>query len=160
MDSKLKINGRLLASLFVLGMTLAPLPQLAVTADAATKTVKNTKKTTAAKNSNSFETPDFAFPQTVGKNARTALDNAFKTNNGTRAIQAAIQLCISDTQISGDSCAKAVATLDEVADRFGAPYNALAYMLEARLYSDIYSTQMYVFNSPQTAGNSRARECV
>lgn len=147
MDSKLKINGRLLASLFVLGMTLAPLPQLAVTADAATKTVKNTKKTTAAKNSNSFETPDFAFPQTVGKNARTALDNAFKTNNGTRAIQAAIQLCISDTQISGDSCAKAVATLDEVADRFGAPYNALAYMLEARLYSDIYSTQMYVFNS-------------
>lgn len=113
-----------------------------------TYAAKPSKKTTArgAKVSNTFATPDFAFPQTVEKNASAEFGKAMAQGDGQTALRAAIQLDVATGLVSADTYAASLARFDSVARTMPAPYAALARLLEARLYCDIYNSQSWVFN--------------
>lgn len=124
-------TGRWLASLFVLSGLL--LTGLTFTARGAVK--------------NSFATPDFAFPQTVGKNASLSYEKAVSASDWLTALRAAIQLDVAASQVSADSYAASLARFDSIASVAPTPYAQLALLLEARLYCDIYNSRRSLFNN-------------
>ena len=91
--------------------------------------------------------PDFAFPKKVSADARKQLYKAMSDKNGAVAIQALMQVVIADNLISQENAGKGAALIDSVAERLAEPYSSLAYLLEARLYRDIYSANSYRYNS-------------
>ena len=100
----------------------------------------------AEKSDNNFSTPDFAFPKEVAKNARLELKKALKEGNGPVALQALIQTVIAENLVSNSNAAAGAKLIDSVANVLDAPYSSLAYVLEARLYSDIYRSNSWVYN--------------
>ena len=105
-----------------------------------------TKKETKAVE-NTFKTPDFAFPETVGNNADVALKEAQASGNDVMALKAAIQLVVSRNLISQDNYKEGITLFSDLAGKLKAPYSQLAMMLEAQLYSSIYETTPWVFNN-------------
>ncbi|MDE5869855.1 MAG: hypothetical protein K2H18_06450, partial [Muribaculaceae bacterium] len=100
----------------------------------------------AKKNTNSFASPDFAFPKKVAANARPELDKALKQGNGPDALKALIQVVVAENLVSSGNAAAGVRLIDSVANNLPVPYSSLAYLLEARLYKDIYSAKPYIYN--------------
>lgn len=98
---------------------------------------------------NTFIAPDFAFPQTVEKNAREVFRKAMSRRDGQEALQAAIQISVASTLVSNDSYPKAIAALDSVARLCPMPYSNLACLCEARLYKEIYNADRYVYDQRQ-----------
>lgn len=96
---------------------------------------------------NTFKTPDFAFPETVGNNADVALKEALASGNDVMALKAAIQLVVSRNLISKDNYKESITLFSDLAGKLKAPYSQLATMLEAQLYSSIYETTPGVFNN-------------
>ncbi|MDE6027200.1 MAG: hypothetical protein K2G23_03960 [Muribaculaceae bacterium] len=101
----------------------------------------------AKKNVSGFAEPDFAFPKTVTKDARAELDKALRADDPGVALQALIQIVIADNLVSSDNAAQGGQLIDSVAVRLPDPYSGLAYLLEARLYRDIYSANSYLYNN-------------
>ncbi len=100
----------------------------------------------ASDSNNTFSTPDFAFPETVGDNAKTELDKALKTGDNLTALKAAIQLSISKVLVSNDNYKEELNIFSDLAERLPSPYNQLALLLEAQVYKDIYSSDSWKFN--------------
>lgn len=96
---------------------------------------------------NTFATPDFAFPQTVSDNAEKEFDTAVSHGDGVKALQAAIQLSVASSLVSQDSVDQSLDRFRKIADTMRAPYDKLALILEANLYSEIYSDNSWHFNS-------------
>lgn len=106
---------------------------------------------------NSFASPDFAFPKTVEANAKPELKKALKNGDGPMALQALIQTVIAENLISDDNAQKGAQLIDSVANLLDAPYSSLAYLLEARLYMEIYSSSQWLYNDRSLpAGNAPA----
>lgn len=96
---------------------------------------------------NSFANPDFAFPKTVEANARPELKKALKNGDGPVALQALIQTVIAENLVSDDNAQKGAQLIDSVANLLDAPYSSLAYLLEARLYTEIYNSSRWLYNN-------------
>lgn len=101
----------------------------------------------AKKSVNTFNSPDFAFPKKVAANARPELAKALNNGKGDDALKALIQIVISENLISADNAGEGAVLIDSVAGKLSSPYSSLAYMLEARLYRDIYSVKPYIYNN-------------
>lgn len=108
----------------------------------ATKTTKSQKKVTE----NSFQTPDFAFPQTVESNAAVALESALKSGDNAKALRAAIQITISKDLVSRDNYKDGLKLFNRLEKELKAPYSSVAYLLEAGLYKDIYNANSWQYN--------------
>lgn len=109
------------------------------------------KKTTGkakAKASASME-PDFAFPQTVEKNAGIQLENALKKYDYPGVIKASISMNVASGLISSETYAASLSRYDSLAKVLPSPWSNLALLLEARLYSDIYLSKPWIFNNRQ-----------
>lgn len=91
--------------------------------------------------------PDFAFPQTVSKEASAQFDKALKERDGREALISAIRIDIADALVSSSSFLKSAERFDSVASIMTSPWNALAYLLEAKMYSQLYRTAPWKFNS-------------
>lgn len=113
------------------------------------------------KSDNTFEAPDFAFPKTVAANAAPELKKALRNNDGPLALQALIQTVIADNLISSDNAGRGARLIDSVAEKLPSPYSGLAYLLEARLYREVYNENQYVYNNrslPSTPGPEDVNE--
>lgn len=131
-----------MASLFCMAvmMALPPAPAL------ATPVASSAKQSKTNKIKNLFSAPDFAFPKTVEKNAREKFVTALAQGDGLNALRAAIQLDIASNLVSTDRYAESLARFDTLANKLDAPWSNLSLLLEARLYRDIYVSDLWNFN--------------
>ena len=104
-------------------------------------------KTKMTKQQNTFETPDFAFPQTVSDNAEHKLSQALEKGESVEALRAAMQMTIARDLVSNDNYKKGIELFDSLSKKLPAPYSQLAALLEARLYADIYNSSRWTYNN-------------
>ena len=95
---------------------------------------------------NTFAKPDFAFPETVEKNALPRLEKALAGGDGEQALRAAIQLTIARDLVSSENYRQGLEIFSDLASRTGAPWRQLAMLLEARLYGDIYGSNRFMYD--------------
>lgn len=88
----------------------------------------------ASKRGSVFETPDFAFPQTVEKNANAVLEKALKNEDGNLALRAAIQISAARNLVSEAGYVRNAELFDSLSGVLKAPYSSLALLLEAQVY--------------------------
>ncbi|MDE7402551.1 MAG: hypothetical protein K2M87_03965, partial [Muribaculaceae bacterium] len=93
-----------------------------------------------------FDSPDFAFPKSVSKNAAGVYKKALKSGDAAVAIKAAIELDIADALVSESAFSANAARFAELSNMLPVGYSAIGYILEARLYSDLYSANSYKFD--------------
>ncbi len=135
------------AFLFLSAAGLAPMSAAeAFAAPKKTATAPKTTKKVTNKMISSFDNPDFAYPETVEKDANEQLALALKNGNGTNAIKAAIQVIAARNEVNADSFKQNVALLDTLSTQLAQPYAALAALLEANLYNGMYLASPWVFN--------------
>lgn len=90
--------------------------------------------------------PDFAFPETVSKEAANRLDEALVKGDGEGALSSALNLTLARNEISSSSFVENVRMLDSIAGVLPAPYSSIAYLLEANLYRALYESDRWKFN--------------
>lgn len=95
---------------------------------------------------NTFAKPDFAFPETVEKNALPRLEKALAGGDGEQALRAAIQLTIARDLVSSENYRQGLELFSDLASRTGAPWRQIAMLLEARLYGDIYGSNRFMYD--------------
>ncbi len=135
--------GRMSAFLFFIMITI-----LATEAGAVRK--RNTGSMTGKETKmveNTFRTPDFAFPETVGNNAETALKKAFSDGDDVKALKAAIQLVISRNLVSKENYKEGIGLFSELSEKLKAPCSQLSKLLEAQVYSSVYNSTPWAFNN-------------
>lgn len=110
-------------------------------------------KTTGKKNNqgktmkNTFAVPDFAYPETVMKNARAEYAKALKAGDGQRALQGAIQLSVASGLVNSEGNVNDnIARFDTLANTLPAPWNAMSLIVQAQLYNSIYQSNQWDFN--------------
>lgn len=91
--------------------------------------------------------PDFAFPRDVEASSRKQLEDALKSNDPQKALRAFMNLSIAESLISEENLPEIISQLDSLALQFESPYNALAYLLEAQIYYDIYLYDRWTYDS-------------
>lgn len=91
------------------------------------------KRTTATYN---FSTQDFAYPQTVEKNASAAMKSALKSGDHITTLQAAIQIAASRNLVSYQNSERNETLFDSLSNVLPAPYSSLALLLEAKCTDD------------------------
>lgn len=143
--------GRMSALLFLamatmLSAVMYAAPQKKVPSSGKVKTEKR-GKTKMTKQQNTFETPDFAFPQTVSDNAEHKLSQALEKGESVEALRAAMQMTIARDLVSNDNYKKGIELFDSLSKKLPAPYSQLAALLEARLYADIYNSSRWTYNN-------------
>lgn len=95
----------------------------------------------------SMNQPDFAFPKTVQSDAREQLKTALADGRPLEALSAYINLFVASGLISADSEYPLLKEQDSVAVSLPAPYNALGYLLEASVYSEIYQRDQWTYSN-------------
>ncbi len=90
--------------------------------------------------------PDFAFPETVEKNARPLFEKALAEKNGVEALKYSIQLIVAGNLVSQSGFLKNVEMLDSAAEVMPQPYSSLFVLLEANLYRQLYDSDRWIFN--------------
>lgn len=96
---------------------------------------------------NTFQNPDFAFPQTVQANAEAALKKAVASDNAPTAITALLQISTAKTKIDRGSLAEAIALADSTAALFkNSEYAPVFDLLTARLYYRYYRNNSWTFD--------------
>lgn len=101
----------------------------------------------AAKPSDPYAKPDFAFPAKVSANAKEMFDKALATDNGPLALRALMNLSVSLTDIDADSasvvlgnCRKAEKLLSSPSDK------ALVDLLTAKIYYSLYRHDRWTYD--------------
>lgn len=112
--------------LFASGGALAATPK---------KSSKSMSKKTERPKPNTFESPDFAFPETVIANAEKVLRSS---SSDTEVVSAVVQLVIAESIRSSDSASRYVAMVDSVAQARGGVTGAVLYSLEAQIMNQIH----------------------
>lgn len=97
------------------------------------------------KRSNTFATPDFAYPETVERNAMAAFDKASASGDNVDMMRAAIQVTLAKSMVDKSTSKANIAWLDSLAGVSPAPWGSLYYILEARYYNELYSGNSYVY---------------
>lgn len=120
------------------GATNLP-PAKAVAAAKSSKNKKMEKKST-------FENPDFAFPETVEKEAAPKLKEALEKKDGVTALKAAMQLIVARNMVSNSSFNENIAMLDTLGSELPQPYPALCRLLQANLYRDMYQEDSWTYS--------------
>lgn len=91
-----------------------------------------------AKIGNNFRTPDFAYPETVIKNADRVLHQSLERREWVDVVKALIQQAIAVDVKSHSALQKVCVRIDSCAQIAPVPYSSLLYSLEAELYNKIY----------------------
>lgn len=100
-------------------------------------------KTTAA--------PDFAYPDKVASTALRDLNAALKSGDGEASVNALVRFGLAKTAISSDSLPVVLKRIEKVAaESDAAAVKAMLNLLEAKIYTEIYSSNSYVINRRST----------
>ncbi|MDE7466511.1 MAG: hypothetical protein K2M59_08835 [Muribaculaceae bacterium] len=89
---------------------------------------------------------DFAYPAEVEKTARLQLTRALKSGDDISALQATIRLTMARNMVNQDKALEGIELLDSLGHTLHHPYSNLALLLEARLYTDMYQANPWVYN--------------
>ncbi|MDE6382251.1 MAG: hypothetical protein K2L57_05215, partial [Muribaculaceae bacterium] len=138
------IKGGIRSSFFCIVAVIATL--LFLTAGLEMSAAVRPKTAAVKKTQNSFAAPDFAFPQTVAKNAGVEYRRALRSGDARSALKAAIQLDVADAVVSTDNYKKSVNRFDSLSNVLAFPYDRIAMLLEARVYADMWSFRRWVYN--------------
>lgn len=93
------------------------------------------------------KTPDFAFPETVERDATPIWKAGIKEKDGKKALTGALQLIVARNQVSAREALPAnIAMLDSAARVLPAPYGQLASLLEANLYAAVYRQNRWTYD--------------
>ncbi|MDE5814646.1 MAG: hypothetical protein K2H72_10215, partial [Muribaculaceae bacterium] len=113
--------------------------------DASARTVRNARTT---KNSQTvMKGPDFAYPQTVAKNASSALETAIAHGDWPAAVEATIQMVTADNLISHDNAMKGIAKIDSIVGIAPTSWSPAFQLIKADIYNSIYSSIRWKANS-------------
>lgn len=96
--------------------------------------------------SRSSSYPDFAYPKSVAKEARKTLNESLQHHQDVQALRSLMDLVLADGLISRDSTIAKLPLVDSIAESLDAPYSAIGYLLEAEIYSQIYSANRNLYN--------------
>jgi len=129
----------LIISLLAPSVGFASQSSVSVVRNNSSKKVKKTKMQT----SSTFENPNFAFPETVGKDAMPQLEKAMAEKDGLAALKAAMQVIVSRNMISMSAFPENVNMLDSMSKVLPQPYASLCSLLEANLYSQLYASDRW-----------------
>ena len=94
-----------------------------------------------------FEMPDFAFPETVERDAEKHLGDFLRSDDGCGALRAAMQIIVARNMVSPEAFNRNIALLDSLAGELKGPYSGLALLLEANMYKDLYSSNAWTYNN-------------
>lgn len=101
----------------------------------------------AAKPSDPYAKPDFAFPAKVSANAKEMLDKALATDNGQLALRALMNLSVSLTEIDADSASVVIADCRRAEKSLSAPSDkALVNLLTAKIYYSLYQHNRWTYD--------------
>lgn len=112
----------------------------------APKKAKTSGKTMKNSIPNTFEQPDFAFPETVSANASVAFDKAMKGGDYTRALVALMQLTASQTSIDAARRQECIERIDSVARIMPEPYRSVGLLMEASSYRTAYDRERWQYD--------------
>jgi hypothetical protein len=101
----------------------------------------------STKASTTKDSPDFAFPETVAINADTELNKALSNKNYLLAVKALIQSVIANDKASSENAPTQICKIDSIANILPRPYSSITFLLEAELYTDIYSANRWIYNN-------------
>lgn len=93
-----------------------------------------------------FENPDFAFPVDVRKDAVKVFEKSMKEGDALNAIKAAMQLNVADQLTSTDSIGVSVERYQQIASRFGEPWNSLAEILKGKVLAQAYMSNRWTYD--------------
>lgn len=98
-----------------------------------------------------MKAPDFAYPQTVEKNASADLETATKSGDAHAAINALIRMYIAQSLIDPDSISASIAKAENTARAFAdSQLHGIFDALIAKMYSQAYNRRSWVYNSRET----------
>lgn len=98
--------------------------------------------TVRAAATNTFDKPDFAYPQTVIDHALPKLEGASPADK----VKAALQITIAANAVTPSDAGIRAAMLDSLAATLPQPFASITYLLEAQLYADIYENNSWQYN--------------
>lgn len=82
---------------------------------------------------------DFAFPKTVAQEATVVLKRSIASNDAPEALHSLLALTVAKDIISNENAFAQLELIDSVAKVIDKPYNAVALLMEAQLYYEIYT---------------------
>lgn len=106
---------------------------------------KNSKKMNSKEIKNTFDNPDFNFPQTVYDNANQELEKALRSGDEARIVKALLEICSAETTISTDSADQCVILIDSISENLNNGWLAMARMLEASLIGEVYQNDKWTY---------------
>ncbi len=102
----------------------------------------------------SFAKPDFAYPKTVQADASVVFDKSVASGDWNNALKASIQLSIAESLISQDNFMKGVENFEIIATKAPAPWRNLAYLIEGKMYAQLYQSKRWIFDSREVSADS------
>ncbi len=91
--------------------------------------------------------PNFAFPKTVVTNSEAQLSKALAASDGPAITRALINGCIASAMIDPDSIGSSISKIEQIAATTPDPVLcSMLSILEARLYSETYFNDRYIFD--------------
>ena len=97
--------------------------------------------------------PDFAFPKDVISFSEESLDDALLRGDAPSALYSSMNLAVARNCISPDSVNASIVDFRRVAARFYGSTKALALLLEASLYSEVYQSAAWQYNNRKLPEN-------
>lgn len=142
-----EIKRRIRTSFFCLAVLTCAIIQVSYASASESATVRQSEKSKGKSVKNSFMSPDFAFPETVEKNAEAEFRQALSAGDAVRALKAAIQLDVAGAVVSDDNYGVSVARFDSLSGVLPSPYGRLALLLEAKIYQEMWAAKRWVYDS-------------
>ncbi|MDE6637289.1 MAG: hypothetical protein K2K32_03525, partial [Muribaculaceae bacterium] len=98
--------------------------------------------------------PDFAYPQTVEKNAAANLSASVAHGDWPAAVEAMIQSVTAANIVSHDNAVSGLAKIDSIANIAPKEWKPAFYLIEAEVYNTIYNSQRWKADDRQLSLDS------
>ncbi|MCH5236010.1 MAG: hypothetical protein J1E16_12015 [Muribaculaceae bacterium] len=96
----------------------------------------------------SYRVPDFAFPTQVESRSDSLLSVYLKLGDQTMALRETMNLCIANAMLDDELSVKNnISLIDSIIPELRSPYSNLAYLLEAEVLQQEYSSNSGLYNS-------------
>ena len=104
----------------------------------------------------SVSTPDFAYPEKVSANAQRSLEAALASGDDIAMLRSLMNLTLAQNAISSDRMPELLERIDSLTQAASSPdIQSLLYLLQARIYSDIYNSERYSISERPTPPGDR-----
>ncbi len=109
--------------------------------------VKTTRKAASVTGVTSSEAPDFAYPETVAKNAEKELKKAMKSNDGPEIVRSLMDLALAQGAVSDEKYAESLKKIVEMRSHADSPVvKSMLDLLLARALNDTYINGRYRYD--------------